>query len=43
MARQGWIYRAGTTLTLGLVLAGCNGFKAAYSEELYPGAEYLLW
>jgi hypothetical protein len=29
MARQRWIYRAGITLTLGLLLGGCNGFKAA--------------
>ena len=29
MARQRWIYRAGIALTLGLVLTGCNGFKAA--------------
>ncbi len=29
MARQRWIYRAGTALTLALVLGGCNGFKAA--------------
>jgi hypothetical protein len=29
MARQRQIYRAATALTLGLVLAGCNGFKAA--------------
>ena len=29
MARQRWIYRAASTLSLGLLLAGCNGFKAA--------------
>jgi hypothetical protein len=38
MARQRWIYQAGTALTLGLLLAGCNGFKAAnaknFSREL---------
>ena len=33
MARQRWIYRAGTALTLGLVLAGCNGFKAATAKN----------
>jgi hypothetical protein len=29
MARQRRIYRAGTALALGLLLAGCNGYKAA--------------
>jgi hypothetical protein len=29
MARQEWIYRTGTALALTLMLAGCNGFKAA--------------
>ena len=29
MARPGWIHRAGTALTVGLLLAGCNGYKAA--------------
>jgi hypothetical protein len=33
MARQKWIYRAGTALTLGLVLAGCNGFKTANAKN----------
>ncbi len=33
MARQRWIYRAGTALALGLVLAGCNGFKAANAKN----------
>jgi hypothetical protein len=33
MARQTWIYRAGTALTLGLVLAGCNGYKAATPQN----------
>ena len=33
MARQRWIYRAGITLTLGLLLAGCNGFKAATPQN----------
>jgi len=29
MARRGWIGSAATALALGLLLAGCNGFKAA--------------
>jgi hypothetical protein len=33
MARQKWMYRAGTALTLGLVLAGCNGFKTANAKN----------
>jgi hypothetical protein len=28
MARQRWIYRTGITLSLGFLVAGCNGFKA---------------
>ena len=42
MARQKWIYRTGAALALGLMLAGCNGFKAANPEELHRRAECLL-
>jgi hypothetical protein len=33
MARQRWIFRAASALTLGLLLAGCNGFKAATPQN----------
>jgi hypothetical protein len=33
MARQKWIYLTGSALALGLLLAGCNGFKAANEKN----------
>ena len=37
MARQKWINRTGISLTLGLMLAGCSGFKAATPKN-FTGA-----
>jgi hypothetical protein len=37
MARQKWINRTGISLTLGLTLAGCSGFKAATPKN-FTGA-----
>ncbi len=37
MARQKWIYSTGTTFALGLMLAGCSGFKAATPKN-FTGA-----
>jgi hypothetical protein len=37
MARQKWIYSTGGTLALGLMLAGCSGFKAATPKN-FTGA-----
>jgi hypothetical protein len=37
MARQKWINRTGTSITLGLMLAGCSGFKAATPKN-FTGA-----
>lgn len=37
MARQKWNYRTGTALALGLMLTGCNGFKAATAKN-FTGA-----
>jgi hypothetical protein len=33
MARQKWIFGAASALTLGLVLAGCNGYKKATPQN----------
>ncbi len=42
MARQQWIDRTGTALALGLMLAGCSGFKDANAEEFHRRTEYVL-